>query len=120
MPVQIVITLDERIGLQRADNFVEVIELIFGKKQHEITEQLGTLDGSLIAIFPQEIVDCRESFISEDGAYVVTDQGGVRYGVTVGADDDGNDNIKFTTDPPPRGLHRIRYEWTGNLKKKDN
>lgn len=40
---------------------------------------------------------------------------GIAYGVEVGSSD-GKDNVKFTSDPPPRGLHRIRYEWTGDLK----
>jgi hypothetical protein len=45
---------------------------------------------------------------------------GVRYSVIVSKDDDGITDVKFITDPPPRGLDRIRYEWTGRLQEGGN
>lgn len=42
---------------------------------------------------------------------------GVLYEVLVGKDVDGYDTIKFITDPAPRDLDRVRYEWTGDLDK---
>jgi hypothetical protein len=40
---------------------------------------------------------------------------GVVYAVEVGHDEDGRTNVRFMTDPPPRGMDRVRYEWTGRL-----
>lgn len=41
----------------------------------------------------------------------------VRYEVVVSKDADGYDVVRFITDPAPRNLDRVRYEWTGDLEK---
>jgi hypothetical protein len=40
---------------------------------------------------------------------------GIRYAVEVDHDEDGRHHVKFTSDPPPIGMHRVRYEWTGRV-----
>lgn len=41
---------------------------------------------------------------------------GVVYGITADRDDEGRTHVQFTSDPPPQGLDRIRYKWTGRLE----
>lgn len=54
-------------------------------------------------------------YMADDSAGTSIEFDGVFYGIEVSRDEEGITNLRYTSDPPPQGLNRVRYEWTGRL-----
>jgi hypothetical protein len=97
-------TLIERATWQRFNRKIIINDFARVVEYHRDKTELERVEEVFVAATPYEALGKLEF-------------DGVTYGVEVTKDGDKITNVRFTTDPPPRGLDRVRYEWFGRLEK---